>query len=195
MKLSVIIAVYNQEELVIRAIKSVPARDDIETLVIDDGSTDKTWINLLKFKDEHKEYKNLRLFGLDENHGVGYAKNVGLDNAIGEYIVELDSDDYFYPFVHILEKLDGTDLVYFNLKINNGSVFYLREDTKRTFCGSTKFQRREFIGDTRYKELRVGEDWFFYDELMKKNPSEEFTGEILKHYNFPREGSLIWGQK
>ena len=46
--LTIIIPVYNQETLVIRALESVPKRDDIEVIVIDDGSTDNTWNNLLK---------------------------------------------------------------------------------------------------------------------------------------------------
>ena len=39
---TVIIPVYNQEELVIKALESIPKRNDIEIIVIDDGSTDKT---------------------------------------------------------------------------------------------------------------------------------------------------------
>ena len=42
MKVSVIIPVYNQEELIIRCLDSIPKRDDIEIIVINDGSTDKT---------------------------------------------------------------------------------------------------------------------------------------------------------
>lgn len=51
--------------------------------------------------------------------------------------------------------------------------------------------RREFIGDTREpEEKKACEDYYFYQELLKKNPTEKFTGIIAKHYNFPREGSL-----
>ena len=51
--------------------------------------------------------------------------------------------------------------------------------------------RREFIGKTRCIEgKRVGEDWYFYQELKKKKPTEKFTDITLKHYNFPRKDSL-----
>ena len=52
--------------------------------------------------------------------------------------------------------------------------------------------KRTFIGDTRCPlEKKAGEDYVFYQELLKKNPTEKFTGKIVKHYNYPREGSLF----
>lgn len=191
-KITVIIPVYNQESLVIRALDSIPADDEIEILVIDDGSTDDTWDKLLMYQNMYHEKKIILLYN-SENQGVAKTVNKGLDNASGEYIVLLGSDDYFLPqaFEKIKEHLDGTDLVYFNLQINDGTVFRLNKDTKTGYCGSTKFMRKEFIGDTRNPEdVIAGEDFFFYQELLSKNPSENFTGIIAKHYNFPRVGSL-----
>ena len=93
-------------------------------------------------------------------------------------------------FLKAMEQFDGTDLVYFDLKVNDGSIFKLTEESKRNLCGSTKFMRKEFVGDTRNPDIRQGEDWFFYEELLKKNPTERFTNLLVKHYNFPRKGSL-----
>lgn len=189
-KVSVIIPVYNQEELVIRAIDSIPKRNDIEIIVINDGSTDNTYINLL----EHQKTNDFILVCNNENKGVGYTVNKGYDLAQGEYVVLLGSDDYFYTdkFEEILDELDGTDLVYFNLQINDGYIWVLNEENKRNYCGSTKFIRKEFLGDTRCPEIRMREDWDFYGELLSKNPTEKFTDKTIKHYNFPREGSLTW---
>lgn len=186
MKVTVIIPVYNQEVLVIRALESIPKRDDIEIIVIDDRSTDDTWINLLEYTKENPE---VILLYNEENKGVGYTVNKGLDNAKGEYIVLLGSDDYFYKeeFEQVLDELDGTDIVYFNLKSNDGFEWYLNEDTKHIYCGSTKFIRRKFLGKTRNPEIRVKEDKYFYKKLLKKHPTEKFTYKIIKHYNYPRE--------
>lgn len=186
-KISVIIPVYNQEKLVSRAIDSIPKRKDIEIIVIDDKSTDNT-LKVLK------ERKDITLLQNDVNKGVGYTVNKGYDNAHGEYIVLLGSDDYFYTeeFEKIITELDGTDLVYFNLQLNDGYVWHLNEQTKRDYCGSTKFIRRKFLGNTRNPEIRAREDWYFYNDLLKKNPTEKFTDKTIKHYNFPREGSLTW---
>ena len=192
-KISVIIPVYNQEDLVIKAIESIPKRDDIEILVIDDGSTDETWKKLIEYRNYHPYLFNLILLYNEENKGVAYTVNKGYDYARGEYVVLLGSDDYFYTekFEEAIKELDGTDLVYFNLQVNNGEVWRLTPENKTGLCGSVKFMRRDFIGDARCDESRrQAEDLFFYKELLAKNPSEKFTDITLKHYNYPRENSL-----
>ena len=192
-KVSVIIPVYNQDRLIIKAIESIPKRSDIEIIVIDDGSTDNTWNELIKYTNEHEELINFVLLYNEENKGVAYTVNKGYDNANGEYVVLLGSDDYFYTdkFNEIIKYLDGTDLVYFNLEINNGDIWRLTEENKDFYCGSVKFMRNEFIGNTRCpEEKRQAEDRVFYNELLKKNPTEKFTNMTVKHYNFPRNNSL-----
>lgn len=191
MKLTVIIPVYNQEELVIKALNSIPVRKDIEIIVIDDGSTDNTWNNLLSYRNHHIEDRNIVLLYNEENKGVGYTVNKGYDNASGEYIVLLGSDDYFTEnFEKCLEKLDGTDIIYFNLIDNTGAIWRITPQNKNSYVGSVKFMRREFIGDTRCPEKRALEDVSFHEQLMAKNPTEKYLDTIIKHYNFPRENSL-----
>ena len=192
-KISVIIPAYNQQDLVIKAIESIPKRNDIEIIVIDDGSTDNTWNNLLDYMNINSSYMNLIVLYNGENKGVAYTVNKGYDNAKGQYVVLLGSDDYFYTekFEEAIKELDGTDLVYFNLQINNGEVWRLTPESKNGLCGSVKFMRRAFIGDTRCDEnRRQAEDLYFYKELLKKKPTEKFTDITLKKYNYPRANSL-----
>ena len=187
-KISVIIPVYNQEELVIRALDSIPNRNDIEIIIIDDGSTDNTF-NVI----EKRLKRHYTLIKNGRNQGVGKTVNKGYDHAQGEYIVLLGSDDYFYTdkFEEIIPELDGTDLVYFDMQVNNGDIWEINNESKNILCGSVKFMRKKFIGNTRCPEDRKsGEDVQFYQELLSKNPSEKFTHIVLKHYNHPREGSL-----
>lgn len=191
-KVSVIIPVYNQEELVVRALDSIPIRDDIEVIVIDDGSTDDTWSVLLEYH-KHTSLTNFILLYNEENKGVAYTVNKGYDTAKGEYVVLLGSDDYFITteFIKALSFLDGTDLVYFNLRINNGDIWKLTNDTKVNCCGSVKFMKKTFIGDTRNPvDAKSGEDYYFYLDLLKKKPTETFTDITVKHYNYPRDNSL-----
>lgn len=191
-KLTVIIPVYNQEELVIRALDSIPVREDIEVIVIDDSSTDDSWSVLQEYHSK-TAFKNFILLYNEENKGVAYTVNRGYDIARGEYIVLLGSDDYFITteFIKALSFLDGTDLVYFNLRTNNGTIWRLNKENKTILCGSVKFMRRDFIGTIRNPiELKAGEDYIFYKELLKKNPTEFFSDLTLKHYNYPRVGSL-----
>ena len=192
-KISVIIPCFNQQDLIVKAIDSIPKRSDIEIIVIDDGSTDNSWDNMLKYRNAHPEMINLILLYNEENKGVAYTVNKGYDNARGEYVVLLGSDDYFYTnaFEEAIKELDGTDLVYFDLQVNNGDVWNVNNDSKYALCGSVKFMRREFICDTRCPENKKwGEDLCFYNELQAKKPTEKFTHIIVKHYNYPRANSL-----
>lgn len=189
-KISVIIPVYNQEVLVLKALDSIPKNDDIEIIVINDCSTDNT-LNVLY---EYQKNRDIIILNNETNRGVGYTVNCGYDIAQGEYIVLLGSDDYFITeeFNKIYPYLNGADLVYFNLRINDLTVWRVNEISSRGYVGSVKFMRREFIGNTRCPDKRQAEDFDFFQELLKKNPTEFFTDLTIKHYNFPREGSLYW---
>ena len=107
----------------------------------------------------------------------------------------MDNDDYLYTniFVKALEELDGTDMVYVNLRINDGTVFALNPESKNLFvAGTTHFIRREFLGSHRTREDTPIEDAYLNTELQAIPHTEKFTNLISYHYNFPREGSLIW---
>ena len=189
---SVIIPVYNQEVLIKRTLDSISTRNNVEIIIIDDKSTDNTYKTLLDYKKEHKD-KNIRLLHNMENKGVGYTYNRGLDEATGDYIVRIDSDDYFYTsqFNKMVDKeLDGTDMIYYNLEDNNGRELEVKLSNRKGRCGAVKFIRREFIGDTRCPEIRTAEDRAFNDDLLTKYPTEKFTGRIVYHYNYPRKNSL-----
>lgn len=189
MKVSVIIPVYNQEELIKRAVNSIPLEEDLEVIIVDDGSTDNTW-QVIEGLCEHPK---IRGYQMPKNEGVANARNLAINAARGEYLFMLDADDYLYTdrFKKCLPLLNGTDLVYFNLKINSGSIMRVTPNSKRGYCGAVKFIRAEFLGSTRYpKDMRTGEDWYLNEELLEKEPTEIFTDLTVKHYDFPREGSL-----
>ncbi len=190
-KVSIIIPVYNQETLLIKALDSIPRDNDIEVIVIDDGSNDKTWENVVNYN--RRGELDLVLLANGVNKGAGYSRNKGLDAAEGKYIVFLDSDDYFYTdkWAEFSKYLDGTDIVYYNLQENNGDIWRVNSETKEVFCGTTKAIRRSFIKNTRFNDLEVAEDYYFYQDLLAKHPKETFTDITLVHYNFPRKGSLI----
>lgn len=191
-KLSIIVPVYNQEELIIRALNSIPTRDDIEVIIVDDCSTDKTYENCIEWIQEHKEH-DIKIYRLEENKGLGNAKNVGFNLAKGEYVNQLDSDDYLITeeYEKVIEELDGTDMVYCDIKINSGDIFHLSKETQSQYCsGCARFIKREFLGDTRCPTIRATEDWYLNDSLQKKPHTDKFTNIVAYRYNFPREGSL-----
>lgn len=91
-KVSVIIPVYNAEKYLRKCLDSVLAQSfaDFEVLLINDGSTDGSG----KICDDYAQ-KDARVKVFHkENGGVSSARNLGLDNATGDWIVFVDSDDY-----------------------------------------------------------------------------------------------------
>lgn len=107
-KISVIVPVYNVKKYLSRCIDSILAQTftDFELLLIDDGSKD----NSGKICDEYAKKDNrIRVFH-KENGGVSSARNVGLDNAGGEWITFVDSDDCLnMEFLSELIKYDNYD--------------------------------------------------------------------------------------
>lgn len=195
-KLTIIIPTYNRAELLKRALASVPLSKEYQVIVIDDGSNDGTLgiITDWFLENADKLHKESYFQRFDQNYGVAHAMNMGFINADGEYIVSLSDDDYFVKdFSEFEPYLDGkNDLVYFDLQINDGTVFHVDKKSKNEYVGAVKFIRREFLGNTRIPDLKFREDVPFSQALYAKNPKEVFTGEVLKHYNFPHEGSLTW---
>lgn len=91
--ISIILPVYNAEKYIERALKSLVNQSykNIEILCIDDGSKDNSYNIIKEFKDER-----IKLFK-QENSGPAKARNVGLSNSKGEYIMFCDADDWYEP--------------------------------------------------------------------------------------------------
>lgn len=95
-KISVIVPVYNTSQYLEEALMSVLNQtivDDIEVLMIDDGSCDDSRYIIERFA---LDYENFHAFH-KSNEGQGIARNFGLDMAKGKFIHFLDSDDYVAP--------------------------------------------------------------------------------------------------
>ena len=193
-KLTVIMPIYNAEDTLQRALDSIPLAEDTQIILLDDGSTDKSWQIALDWWRDNNYAPGSVIHRWEDNHGVAATMNLGFNLAEGEYIVSLSSDDYYKTnFDAFRPYLDGkNDLVYFDLEVDDGSVWHVDEQTKEQYVGAVKFIRREFLGDTRVPSRKYKEDLPFSSALYAKNPKEAFTGIVLKHYSWPREGSLSW---
>lgn len=90
--ISVIVPVYNVEKYLEECLDSILAQTftDLEVICIDDGSTDSSG----KILDDYKEKDERVIVVHRENHGLGHARNTGIDMARGKYICFIDSDDY-----------------------------------------------------------------------------------------------------
>ncbi|MEY8390595.1 glycosyltransferase [Lachnospiraceae bacterium 45-W7] len=92
-EISVIIPVYNSEKFIVKCLDSLEKQSmkDMEVILINDGSTDRTEELILQYQREHRLC--IRLF-TRENAGQAAARNFGMLQASGTYIAFMDSDDY-----------------------------------------------------------------------------------------------------
>lgn len=87
---SVVIPHYNSPKLLARMLKSIPERNDIQIIVVDDCSPKEAQDELMQL-----QHKGLEVVLQPENHGAGYARNVGLGKIKGEWCIFVDADDFF----------------------------------------------------------------------------------------------------
>ncbi|MBQ9076271.1 MAG: glycosyltransferase family 2 protein [Muribaculaceae bacterium] len=115
--LSIVIPVYNKEKYVEGCICSVLAQSygNIEIIVVNDGSTDNTAKVLNSFSDSR-----MKVIETD-NNGVSIARNIGIKNSNGKYIIFIDGDDtvasdYCERIANAIFKYDYPDLLIFGLE-------------------------------------------------------------------------------
>jgi len=121
---SVIIAVYNGEKYIKEAVESIlnQTYKDIELIVVDDGSTDRT-------KEILTNYPNIK-YVYQDNRGEGAARNLGTSLAKGDYIAFLDGDDLYKKDkiekqINMLELNPEIDVVYCDLEVVDEKLKYI----------------------------------------------------------------------
>lgn len=190
-KVTVVVPVYNQEQLIIDCILSIPKRRDVEIIIVNDASTDLTKKSIKMLQNE---FKDITVINFKKNKGVSAARNAGIEAARGEYIVFIDSDDKVDTdvFNEIVDKnLNNYDLVYYNMITNTKAIYFCNETNYTYRWGMFKFIKKSIIGDLRFKEgMNYAEDKDFTLRLLEKNPTRYYTNKIMYYYNFPRKGSL-----
>lgn len=123
-KISVILPVYNSDKYIRKAVESVLAQSfsDFELIIVNDGSTDNTLNILNDFDDSRITIVN------QSNQGPGASRNRALDIINGEYVMFLDSDDWYHPdaLKISLEEITryDADLTFFTMiNYNDGEVY------------------------------------------------------------------------
>lgn len=93
--ISIIVPVYKVENYLCKCVDSIIEQTYklIEIILVDDGSPDKSGIICDKYASKDNRIKVIH----KENGGLSDARNVGIDNSLGEYIMFVDSDDYIAP--------------------------------------------------------------------------------------------------
>lgn len=132
--ISVIVPVYNAEKYLHRCVDSILAQtySDFELLLIDDGSKDSSG----EICDEYAQKDTrVRVFH-KENGGVSSARNLGLDNARGEWVTFVDSDDWIDS--HFLEmfsaQISNVDIIFGGINATDGSTWKLHDGICNVKC-------------------------------------------------------------
>lgn len=191
-KISVIVSVYNCEKYISKCIKSILGQtfEDLEIILIDDGSTDKSFEICNNFAQKDRRIKLIH----QNNGGVSKARNVGLDAAQGEFIAFVDGDDYIVPDMYermyknlIKNKADISICGITNCFIKkNGTIKKVPQSKEKGFFILTgkqamkeslksklfsvnpvnKLFKRKLFESARYPEGKISEDAFLIPSVI-----------------------------
>lgn len=173
MKYSIVIPVYNAEVFISSTLECLKKQtyQNIEIIVVNDGSTDKSESLILDFK---KSNPSLDIkYQRNENKGPSNARNTGIELATGDYICFLDADDSYD--IHLFEEIEkvitkDVDVLYFgfNEYDESGKLVF-------TFTDSFKYFP-ELTGVEAAKKKYLKETWL-------NNCSEIYKLDLIKKHN------------
>lgn len=149
-KISVIIPAYNAEKYLEQCVKSVQSQiyDNIEIIIVNDGSTDRTAEIIERLKE--KDFR-IRTLHKRKNEGIGAARNSALELVTGQYVLFLDSDDWVDPN-HISDLYD----------------LLVRTDSDVSIANFTRYIESEnryeihITDDDYYERIFTPQEWFTY---------------------------------
>jgi glycosyltransferase involved in cell wall biosynthesis len=212
--MSIIIPAYNVESFILNCIESIYSQDqeNIEVIVIDDGSADKT-IEIIK----PLETKCNNFIVLTQsNAGVSVARNYGLSVARGKYVYFLDSDDWiendFFNEIAPICETDQADCIIFGYKKRNASGDFISdkrpwtsgeinsEDQKNSLAKLfvndnglavwDKIIKRSLIleNNIKFQNMRNAEDFIFSLDCIKHSKKIYIVNKALYNYRIQISG-------
>src|SRR5690554_6731034 len=90
--LSIIIPHYNNPQGLLRLLNSIPIRNDLDIIIIDDEST---YDNQIQIKEIIRKFK-YRFYINNNLNSAGTCRNIGIEKSVGKYLLFADDDDYFF---------------------------------------------------------------------------------------------------
>lgn len=199
MLFSIIIPVYNAEHVLERCVNSVLNQtvEDFELLLIDDGSTDSSGVICDRFAEKDQR---VRVFH-KKNGGVSSARNIGLDNVIGKYIVFVDSDDYID--IEYLEHFEvdrfNHDILITGYYVENelselicSRQFDVKEyQTREDFCDAYVIGRFNYVWGKAIKREVIIQSNAKFDETISLSEDTLFVIDLLTHVRKVRVSNCV----
>lgn len=177
-KVSVIVPVYNAENYLHRCVDSILTQTftDFELLLINDGSKDSSG----KICDEYAANDSRVQVFHKENEGVSSARNLGLDNANGEWISFIDSDDWISEnYLNIMNSPIRSDLVV-------GAIFFKRSENISYLSDDSAFYDEEKFVELILKEIT--------NPLLNSPCAKFLRKSIIEHHNLRFDELLCFGE-
>ena len=203
--ISVVIPMYNSENTIIRTLESVRNQTAfeliLEIIVVDDGSTDDSFIVVNNYANAHKEMPIIII--KKENRGVSSARNEGMKVAKGEYIALLDADDEWLPNkleiqMKTMKKYPEIDFLGGDSNGVNLRILFKRVDT--LYKASIKDLCLKFFPVTPtaiFKKKIIGRIGYF-DENQKFAEDGNYFLKICANFNYyhlPIQMAICGGSK
>lgn len=203
--LSFVIPVFNTAPYLAKCLQSVANQtlENIEVILVDDGSTDKSWEICHEFVNNYPNFKCYTKI----NEGQGVARNYGLQKAQGEFICFVDSDDWIEPsmcedMVQVMNQSNadfanfGLDFVtsegrivksihHFEVKELVGENLFINALIDRYIMSTScnKIYRRSFLSDNKilFPPIRANEDLFFSRAIAYYSNKTVFVSKVYYH--------------
>lgn len=192
---SIIVPCYNYGHFLTECLHSVRQQSfgNWECIVVDNGSTDITAEVCKSFTTKDARFKYL----YTEQKGVSFARNTGIKNSSGKYILPLDADDkieatFLEKTVQVIESHPELSLVYSNARLFGASSgewnlpeYHFKDLLIENSIFCTALYRRSDYDKTQgyNEEMKEGfEDWDFWISLLKEGGNVFKVPEVLFHY-------------
>ena len=210
-KVSIIVPAYNVEKYISTCVKSIKNQTykNIELLIVDDGSTDNTSILCDKLAVNDNRVKVIH----KENGGLSDARNVGIENAKGDYIGFVDSDDwisidFFSQLIQLALKHNADIVVCERIIVDRNGLYncgiteevhvensenalnVLYADEKYKSHAWNKLYKRELFKDTRFPTGKMYEDIYIMHELFGMSSCVVFIDKGMYYYR-QRDDSIV----
>lgn len=182
MKVSVIVPVYNNEGTVEACIKSIQKQlyDNIEIIIIDDGSKDSTGEICRGIAEKDKRVKVIH----QENSGVSVARNNGIKLSEGDLITFVDADDEI-PNDYISELINSYQNSNADLVIGGIRLYY----KDKTICMEYGINTYDFLSISYEEMLKILETWLMFPIWNKL-----FVREIISENGICFDNTFICGE-
>tara|TARA_B100001564_G_C20512111_1_gene611087 strand:+ start:7 stop:771 length:765 start_codon:yes stop_codon:yes gene_type:complete len=199
-KIDIILPNYNSSKFVIKTISSIfkQTYKNWKLIIVDDFSDKKT----KKILKEISKNKNIKVFFLNKNHGAGFCRNFAIKKSKSPYLAFIDSDDTWKKDklkkqINFMKKnnfsFSYTDYKTFGnkkRKVDNPSKLnYLNFLRNTSIATSTMMIKRDLIGNIKFTNTKICEDFFFKCRLLQKVGHAFCLDQYLTNYRI-RKNSL-----